>query len=530
MCGIFAVSFGEGGQSARDVARFLMYMNHERGSDATGLVCHETHKDKTVWDRFRTVKSARECLISEKAIPAKFWDSPVIVGHARGASAGTDKSSSKSAHPFRFGDTIGAHNGFFSNWQEVAREFKSEIGTVNVDSEVAIFLINKFGIDGLSRLSGKGAIWWVKAGDPWTLNLWSQDKELAARLDEMPFIMSSDIKHLKVLANSGKIGNFKEEGEAVTVDLKTATAKSAGVVKLREVAKVIYTPTENSSSNYYGGASNRCGKDMITRLDANNIYRVTFDRSLVTKSTCERWGVSSDFLIMAASALSDSIGYCRSCATIIAYPPSGKRLPPTICPKCNGSAFSLFHDERLCVINRFIKALTKEELEWIQGNAKKIVAEFSESFKWGTTDAEKNDLVLACVRASTPATGNDNVLLFTVGPLERNGENPLSSVFPDGRVSFVGRAQTTKEFPLYKDPNNEWRLSDEAGNGFKVYGDLWKISKKLLTDLDESLQTMYLDEIFVDGFTPGSRQEKVFVFFDATTPSGSEAFYSFANT
>lgn len=89
-------------------------------------------------------------------------DTPYIIGHTRWATL-PNGHKDECAHPFRFGATVGAHNGRIENWKAIAG---NEQQNWEVDSEAAIYLLDKHEDAGLAlqQLTGGFALVWAKGG------------------------------------------------------------------------------------------------------------------------------------------------------------------------------------------------------------------------------------------------------------------------------------------------------------------------------------------------------------------------------
>jgi len=153
MCGLVGVA-GDINKTEKDVFRFLLELDTRRGPHSTGVLTvsqagneHIIKKIGTPWELYQY----------------KQWDaliavaSNVLMGHNRWATRG--KINNACAHPFEYGDIIGAHNGTLRGQfrLEDYREF-------DVDSENIFYHLNKKGEKDLfAHLDGAFALsWWNK--------------------------------------------------------------------------------------------------------------------------------------------------------------------------------------------------------------------------------------------------------------------------------------------------------------------------------------------------------------------------------
>lgn len=89
-------------------------------------------------------------------------DTRVVMGHTRWATLPNAHVDS-AAHPFRFGGTVGAHNGQIQNWRDLMSKTTEKW---QVDSEAAFYLLeqNEDAREALKQLSGNFALAWTKGG------------------------------------------------------------------------------------------------------------------------------------------------------------------------------------------------------------------------------------------------------------------------------------------------------------------------------------------------------------------------------
>jgi hypothetical protein len=196
MCGIYGFQLKPGKKPDSKVQRLALLlgsMNDNRGGHSWGW--HSpgagTHKGLG--------------LVSPHAMKAGNFTQ--VLAHTRFATTG--EKTIPNAHPFKFGNIIGAHNGVISNHSDLNKEFDRKF---EVDS-MHIFAHLNEGKD-FKDLRGYGAIEWVNKkmpGEIFLCRLNSQGSLAVAQTRE-GVVWSSDKDHLEIsLAGSGlHFENFYE--------------------------------------------------------------------------------------------------------------------------------------------------------------------------------------------------------------------------------------------------------------------------------------------------------------------------------
>jgi len=114
--------------------KFLLYWNSvERGRDATGLY---TLESGIVKDN----EEAKKFIINAKKID-KINPSNLLIGHVRAKTVGNNTVAN--AHPFEYGDLVGAHNGSLTNHLALIRQYGFKMTNYDVDSQVLISALNE---------------------------------------------------------------------------------------------------------------------------------------------------------------------------------------------------------------------------------------------------------------------------------------------------------------------------------------------------------------------------------------------------
>lgn len=140
MCGIF----GAFGDYSPKLVRGLALRNERRGRDSYGF-----YTGKGVMKAPCSIRYAlKESLLNQKH---RF-----ILGHTRQATRGT--ISYRNAHPFRYGDIIGMHNGIVNNFDELKAKYGQD--QMEVDSEIIFWGLAKKGWTFLKELRAYWGLAW----------------------------------------------------------------------------------------------------------------------------------------------------------------------------------------------------------------------------------------------------------------------------------------------------------------------------------------------------------------------------------
>jgi hypothetical protein len=146
MCGITGLYSLNVSAAERDIFQGLLMVNVFRGEDSTGVIKMQNNAPKA-----RVLRStlASPGFISSAKGSEFIWDKDRdakdtstktygFIGHTRAATRGV--VNIKNAHPFRFSDVIGVHNGTIQYAFEGSAEY-------DTDSEGFYALVNKYGIE-----------------------------------------------------------------------------------------------------------------------------------------------------------------------------------------------------------------------------------------------------------------------------------------------------------------------------------------------------------------------------------------------
>lgn len=150
MCGLIGVA-GDLEYKDEGLMKRLFVLDYFRGTDSTGLAAIDGKGKPTI------VKMATHPinLFDSKSFISALsgYYSKAFIGHNRAATLGA--VNDLNAHPFQFGDIVGAHNGTLekSSWTDL--EWASGVKT-DVDSAAIFACINEIGIEDTIKLMEEG--------------------------------------------------------------------------------------------------------------------------------------------------------------------------------------------------------------------------------------------------------------------------------------------------------------------------------------------------------------------------------------
>lgn len=376
MCGIFGVSWVGAKKSVRTplLPRTLTYMNQERGKDSFGSAFMPTIEEPS-WKTMHTLGDPHDYLKVASFAEEQFT-AEIMLGHCRAASGGTKTGTLCSVHPFRFGDIIGAHNGFISNWHDLKKECGEQSAEIDIDSKLLIWRLANLPLeDVFKELEGKIASWWVNLKEPDVFYLYSWNKELAISNDGFrPLVFSSDVDHIRQVGiDKDKITDLAtESGQLLKVSPKRATSELVGKFPGKKASAIVY-----SSSNYTGEQY---------RLGYEEIYERYKNRSMFTSRArpepettgyfsnirqLDGWSVVVDnddekakaraiMEMIEALYNTDPVGQCWECKLLFRPKTKGGAL---LCPKCNKTGTFTSTNEVVIVTGWLANQLELEELE-----------------------------------------------------------------------------------------------------------------------------------------------------------------------
>lgn len=203
MCGLFGAI---GTTFSVDKVRALALINEKRGDDALGLF-DATGKSIKYADNPYKCLGRKDFTGFMKNAKKRSW---FLAGHTRAASFRHGGNLTAHAHPFRYGKTIGAHNGY------TPREWKDK-DKWPVDSMILIEALDEHKSDyqtALANFEGYWGLTWLD-GYTDTLYLSTRDNEIALCRFGDNYYYSSDVKHLT--AGIGSVESYWEIKDGMTV-------------------------------------------------------------------------------------------------------------------------------------------------------------------------------------------------------------------------------------------------------------------------------------------------------------------------
>jgi hypothetical protein len=189
MCGIFGAI---GSNINIGKIRALAVANRERGRDSLGFFDSSAKLVKRGSDPY---KALGESKISEYLAHPRRW---FLAGHTRQATQGA--VSDKNAHPFRFGNIVGAHNGVVS----APRKY-------TVDSEYLFDALDKSDGDYQRAFADISGYWALSYFDGDAFYLQTHDNSVWVGRDETnTWYYSSEATHLKACTGISNMATISD--------------------------------------------------------------------------------------------------------------------------------------------------------------------------------------------------------------------------------------------------------------------------------------------------------------------------------
>lgn len=213
MCGLVGVA-GDIRQAEKKMFRDMLIFDQVRGFDSTGIasvalgtrpegpsVYKEVGPAQNIWDFDGTKSFDHRGVLS--------GSSKVLIGHNRAATIG--KVTADNAHPFKFGNITGAHNGSLTLWDDLLDAHK-----FTVDSKAIFNDIDGNGIDHTwKNFRGAAALsYWNEKEQ--TLNLIRNSQRPLYTIrsrDEKTLFWASEWEMIWLAARRNGVKLFLEEGK-----------------------------------------------------------------------------------------------------------------------------------------------------------------------------------------------------------------------------------------------------------------------------------------------------------------------------
>lgn len=309
MCGIAGYITKRPSKKAVRAFKALLVANEDRGEQSTGVFYKDTI--------YKDILPASEFVYNLN--DNDMWQSKITLGHTRFATQG--KVKAPNAHPFRFGDIVGVHNGIVNNYFNVYPQAR-------VDSEAIFYLLNKKhnnyrkafkrleGSFGLAWTEGKSNLYLARHGNPLSV----------AHINDTIFF-SSEFYHLQsvLFAVYGKVDYIEEIEENNVYKFDSNLKGSDHIIKFKTFGSSTSHSTNNS---YYDGGYDYDPDDYdymgtaIDKPDDNKVHnwlqagqvaktnRATFENLMIYQG-CFTCGKKVDVGYLDVKVYQ---AYCENCA------------------------------------------------------------------------------------------------------------------------------------------------------------------------------------------------------------------------
>lgn len=302
MCGLFGVATDRTTgllKRQEDYVQQAMYVDALRGWDSTGLAVIDSKWNASVFKRaLPAADFALTRVGTAGAKAAAKSTTRVVIGHNRAATVGS--VTDDYAHPFKYGNVVGAHNG----------TLRSRRGLVNTTAPVdSMDLIHAFSeippdeyADLLSKVDGAYALTWVN-GDterlyfarnsqrPLTLVWHGKDLYWGSEAMMVYWLMDRN----KIDVNGKDIETLELETNTLyTYDPKTGNLEEESYTPKTYPVKKHTNSHSSGARRYVGGSSTSISQDgktyMTTYINAEGLLK----RKLLCDQDMKGWSWASD--------------------------------------------------------------------------------------------------------------------------------------------------------------------------------------------------------------------------------------------
>lgn len=223
-----------------NIIKSLLISNEKRGDKSTGIA-YRIGEQTTV---FKAVM--KSTLFVDKIDNEKINSSNLVIGHTRMPSVGT--LSKKNAHPFKYNEVVGVHNGTL--WNHTDFKYSGD-----VDSQAIFHLLsvhkNRY-TEVFPLLSGSMAVAWVYNGDPNLYLMRHISPMHIVKTNTSLYFNSEELPLMAAIAAAGEIGKVEEVEE----DMVYVVNPDLEITKVKVSVKSYYsTPTNESYSEEERGYS-----------------------------------------------------------------------------------------------------------------------------------------------------------------------------------------------------------------------------------------------------------------------------------
>ena len=229
MCGLTGFSGKKNFHS--DKIKMLMLANMTRGVHATGM-----------FSKGEIIKEADDAItfLAVHDIP----EEKIFLGHDRAATVG-NKTNAKNAHPFKYNNIVGMHNGTLKNHWDIVRANGKSYNDFDVDSQVLIYFLSvqkDFKI--LQEFEGAAAIIWHDTTKPNRLYVFRNNERPLFRGYRKEGMYISSIEESLEMIGCERVQSFKTQYLYVIEDGEINVKESKRVVK----KKSVFSKRKNNNS------------------------------------------------------------------------------------------------------------------------------------------------------------------------------------------------------------------------------------------------------------------------------------------